>query len=89
MEPTSSCSAPKDIIVGQVVSPMWGDRLAPMKILNPTLRPVALLRNAKVADVFPCIAVEDLSISQGVSKPWCGQADWLCLVTRRSSPGTG
>ncbi|KAK0148851.1 Transposon Tf2-6 polyprotein [Merluccius polli] len=73
VEPTSSRSAPKDIIVGRVVAPMWGDRWVPMKILNPTMSPVTLRRGAKVADVFPCVAVEDLPISQGVSRPQSGQ----------------
>lgn len=45
-----------------------------MKLLNPTKSPVTLHRNAKVADVFPCVAVEDLPISQGVSRPQAGQA---------------
>lgn len=31
-------------------------------------------RNAKVADVYLCVAVEDLPISQGVSRPQVGQA---------------
>lgn len=74
VEPTSSRSAPRGIIVGRVVTPMWGDRWVPMKILNPTKSPVTLCRNAKVADVFPCVAVEDLPISQGGSRPQVGQA---------------
>lgn len=73
VEPTSSHSAPKDIIVGRVLAPTWGDRSVPMKILNPTMRPVSLRRNAKVADVFPCVVVEDLPLSQGVSRPQSGQ----------------
>ncbi|KAJ8349066.1 hypothetical protein SKAU_G00276550 [Synaphobranchus kaupii] len=40
---------------------MWGDRWLPMKIMNPTSEPVVLKRNTKLADVFPCIAAEDLS----------------------------
>lgn len=52
LEPTSSHSAPKDIIVGWVVAPMWGGRWVPMKILKPTKRPVTLCCNSKVADVF-------------------------------------
>lgn len=72
VEPTSSRSAPKNIIVGRVVAPMWGDRWVPMKIMNSTKKPVTLRRNAKVADVFPCVAVEDLHISQGVNR---SQAD--------------
>ena len=74
VEPTSSRSAPKNIVVGRIVTPMWGDRWVPMKILNPTRRHMTLRRNAVVADVFPCVAVEDLSISQGVSMPQTGKA---------------
>lgn len=63
VEPSSTRSAPKNIMVGRVVTPMWGDRWVPMKVLNPTQSPVTLRRNAKVADVFPCVAAEDLPIT--------------------------
>jgi len=65
VEPTSSHSAPKDIIVGLVVAHMWRDRRVPIKILNPSKRPVTR-----------CLlfAVEALPISQGVSRPQAGQA---------------
>lgn len=86
VEPTSSRSAPKDIIVGRVVAPMWGDRWVPMKILNPTMSPVTLRRNAKVADVFPCVAVEDLPISQGVSRPQSGQVHDCASASDTASP---
>lgn len=42
VEPSSSRSTPKDILVGRVITPMWGDRWVPMKILNPTHSPVTL-----------------------------------------------
>ncbi|CAI5678545.1 unnamed protein product [Oreochromis niloticus] len=64
VEPTSARSTPKNIMVGRIITPMWGDRWVPMKVLNPTESPVTLRRNAKIADVFPCIAVEDLPITQ-------------------------
>lgn len=32
----------------------------PVKVINPTGRVVVLRRNAKIADVSPCIALEDL-----------------------------
>ncbi|KAM7379874.1 hypothetical protein PAMP_005391 [Pampus punctatissimus] len=87
VEPTSSRSAPKDIIVGRVVTPMWGDRWVPMKILNSTERPVTLRHNAKVADVFPCVAMEDLPISQSVSRPQAGQeADLISNSDTSSAP---
>ena len=37
-----------------------------MKVLNPTPCPVTLWRNAKIADVFTCVAVEDVPIAQGL-----------------------
>lgn len=68
VEPTSARSTPKNIMVGRVVTPMWGDRWVPMKVLNPTPTPVTLRRNAKLADVFPCVALEDFPISQSLCK---------------------
>lgn len=53
---------------------MWGDRWVPMKILNTTKKPVTVRCNAKIADVYPCVAVEDLPISQGMSRPQEDQA---------------
>ncbi len=69
VEPTTSRSAPRHVLVGRVVSPMWGDRWVPMKILNPSKSPITLRRNTKLADVSPCLAVEDVSLTQGVCKP--------------------
>ena len=66
VEPTSARSTPKNILVGRLVTPMWGDRWIPVKVLNPTHSPVTLRRNAKLADVSPCLAVEDLPITQGL-----------------------
>lgn len=68
VEPTSARSTPKNIMVGRVITPMWGDRWVPMKVLNPTQSPVTLRRNAKIADIFPCVAVEDQLITQGLCK---------------------
>ncbi|KAK0133435.1 Retrovirus-related Pol polyprotein from transposon 412 [Merluccius polli] len=50
VEPTSAWSTPKNILVGRLVTPI----------------PVTLRRNAKLADVSPCLAVEDLPITQGL-----------------------
>lgn len=60
VEPTKSRSIPRNILVGRVVTPLWGDGWVPMKVINPTDRPVSLRRNAKLADVYPCIALEDV-----------------------------
>ncbi|KAJ8353092.1 hypothetical protein AAFF_G00109880 [Aldrovandia affinis] len=52
-----------------------GDRWIPVKVLNPTQRAITLRRNAKIADVFPCLAVEDLPITQGLCRSQCGLSD--------------
>ncbi|KAL1268812.1 hypothetical protein QQF64_034175 [Cirrhinus molitorella] len=53
VEPTSSKSMPQNILVGQVITPMWGDGYIPMKIMNLSDQPVTLKRNCKLADVSP------------------------------------
>ncbi|KAJ8389543.1 hypothetical protein AAFF_G00119330 [Aldrovandia affinis] len=74
VEPTSARSTPINIL-GRVVTPMWGDRWIPVKVLNPTQRAITLRRNAKIADVFPCLAVEDLPITQGLCRSQCSLSD--------------
>ncbi|KAI7793453.1 hypothetical protein IRJ41_024975 [Triplophysa rosa] len=66
VEPTTARSAPKNILVGRVATPMWGDRWVPMKILNPNSTSVTLRRNSKLADVSSCLAVEDFTVMQGL-----------------------
>ncbi|KAL2100544.1 hypothetical protein ACEWY4_002305 [Coilia grayii] len=61
VEPTTARCRPSKALVGRVVTPMWGDRWLPMKLINPTSKHVVLRKNTKLADVFPCIATEDLS----------------------------
>lgn len=60
VEPTKSRARPKQIMVGRVVTPLWGDGSIPVKVINPTSQKVVLRRNTKIADVSPCIAIEDL-----------------------------
>lgn len=74
VEPTSARSTPKNILVGRVVTPMWGDRWVPLKVLNPTHKPLTLRRNAKVADVFLCVAMEDFAFNQRKSKLSCNHS---------------
>lgn len=57
--PTQSNSRSKQILVGRVVAPLFGDGLVPVKLVNPTNHPVTLRRNSKIADVSPCMAEED------------------------------
>ena len=67
VEPTSSKCMPRNIMVGRVVTPMWGDRWVPMKVTNLSDKPVTLKRNCKLADVSTCLAVEDFEIFQGAN----------------------
>ncbi len=67
VEATSSRTMPRDIIIGRVVTPLWGDRWVPLKVTNLSEKPVTLKRNRKLADVFPCLAVEDFELLQGFS----------------------
>jgi len=67
VEPTSSRSVPRNILVGRLVTPMWGDRYVPMKIVNLSDRPVTLKRNCKLADVSACMAAEDFTVLQNSS----------------------
>lgn len=69
VEPTSSKSMPRNIMVGRVVTPLWGDRWVPMKVTNLSDKPITLKKNAKLADVSTCVAVEEFEVSQGTSQP--------------------
>jgi len=40
-----------------------------MKVTNLSDKPITLKRNSKLADVSPCLAVEDFEIFQGASQP--------------------
>ncbi|KAL1251789.1 hypothetical protein QQF64_019585 [Cirrhinus molitorella] len=60
VEPTQCKCGPKQIMVGRVITPLWGDGWIPVKVINPSNSVLTLRRNAKIADVSPCIAVEDL-----------------------------
>ncbi|XP_055717354.1 uncharacterized protein LOC129810649 [Salvelinus fontinalis] len=59
IEPTRTRSRPKNILVGRTVATLWSDGWVPVKVINPSPKPVTVRRNAKIADVFPCMALED------------------------------
>lgn len=82
--PTTARSVSRNIIVGQVVSLMWGDRWVPMKMLNPNPTSVTLRRNTKLADVSSCLAVEDFTVMQGLSRTHCDVPDSNPLITASS-----
>lgn len=45
VEPTQSRSRPRNLLVGLVISPLWGDRWVPLKLINPSSETVTLKRN--------------------------------------------
>lgn len=59
-EPTTSRSAPRHVLVARLVTPLWGDGWVPLKLINLSHQQVLLRRNAKIADLFACVALEDL-----------------------------
>ena len=67
VEPTQSRSRPRNVLVGRVVTPPWGDRWVPLKLINPSSKALTLKRNCKIADVFQCVAVEELPFPEKVS----------------------
>lgn len=66
VEPTMFRSRPRNILVGRIITPLWGDGSIPLKVINPTNRKIVLKRNAKIADVSPCIAVQDLPLPRQI-----------------------
>ncbi|CAI5675080.1 unnamed protein product [Oreochromis niloticus] len=64
VEPCTSGSGPKDVLVGRVITSMWGDRWVPLKMTNLSAKPVTLKRNSRVAVVSSCLVVEDLDFPQ-------------------------
>lgn len=46
--------------MARIVTPLWGNRWVPLKIMNISDSPVVLRRNSKLADVFTCLALEDM-----------------------------
>lgn len=58
----------RNIMVALVITSMWGDGWVPMKITNLTDQLVTLRKNRKLADVSPCLAVEDFLVLQATGK---------------------
>lgn len=66
VEPTGSRAKPRDVFVGRLVTPLWGDGWVPMIVVNPSEKPITLRRNCKMADVYTCLAIEDFNVFQGL-----------------------
>lgn len=59
IEPSSSRSTPRSILVGRKVSLLRGDGWLSVKVINPSQKTVTLRRNTTLDNVFPCMALED------------------------------
>lgn len=80
VEPSESRTVPRTIVVGRVVTPLWGDGWVPVRVINPSTKPVTLRRNCIIADVSPCVALEDFDTDYlyDTDQP----NDVKCTVTR-------
>lgn len=47
---------------------LWADGCIPVKVINPSSVPITLRRNAKLADIYPCLALEDFGDKLTVNK---------------------
>ncbi len=79
VEPMTSRSVSRDIMIGRVVTPLWGNRWVPVKVTNVSDKPITLKRNRKLADVSPCVAVEDFELFQGLSRAEVFEKESQCL----------
>lgn len=61
LEPTSARSRPRSVIVGRTVAVLRNDGWLPLKVINPSDKAITLRRNAKLADVYACVALESFS----------------------------
>lgn len=66
IEPTRARPRPRNILIGRTVAILRKDGWLPVKIINPLPRATTLRRNAKLADVFPCAALEDFDCAEQV-----------------------
>jgi len=58
MEPTGS--GPRSVIVGRTVAVLRDDGWLPIKVVNPFNKCLTIKRNARLADVYACVALESL-----------------------------
>ncbi len=68
-EPTTCHSIPRGVMVARLVTSFWSDGWVPLKVINTSGRPVLLRRNAKLADLYPCIALEDIDSADAIKPP--------------------
>lgn len=67
VEPTRCKCRPRNVIIGRVITPMWGSRWVPFKLMNSTDKLIVLKKGTKIVDVSTCIAVEELSTPESLN----------------------
>lgn len=67
-EPCRARSRPRNVLIGRTVATLWADGWVPVKVINPSTVPITLRRNAKLADIYPCLALEDFEDDLTVDK---------------------
>lgn len=65
VEPSKAQTHKKAVLVGRAIVTLPGDRWVPVKVINPSNKPITLRRNAKIADVSPVLVVKDLDVQPG------------------------
>lgn len=67
VEPTSSKSMPRNIMIGRVITPLWGDRWIPMKVTNLSDKPIYLRKTLNWRMCPPVWLWRNLRFSKAVT----------------------
>ncbi|KAK0149499.1 hypothetical protein N1851_009770 [Merluccius polli] len=62
VEQTDSKAMPRGVLVGRLVTPLWGDRWVPMTVVNPSDKAVTLKRNCKLSHQSQTARLENHSL---------------------------
>ncbi len=62
VELSTAHTAPRNVLVGRIVVSLWGDGSTPVKVINPSNKPICLRRNYKLANVYACMELEDFDV---------------------------
>lgn len=85
LEPTSSRARPRSIVVGRTLAFLREDGWLPLKVINPSDKPVTVRRNAKLADVYSCVAVESFCGTEDACDSRSGVQQNVHLLTNKSA----
>ncbi len=83
VEPSKAQTHKKAVLVGRAIVTLPGDRWVPVKVINPSNKPITLRRNAKIADVSPVLVVEDLDV-----QPRHGRGETVSVQSQTVSSST-